>query len=121
MVDSIHSVGTDRGPATGQAGKLSITPQHNPVSRAGPGKGAQAEASVSAGNISDVVTTLNEFVNQVGGTKIAFDVDEATGHSVVKVLNKETGELIRQVPPEQLLALMAKMEQLSGLIFNREV
>jgi len=68
-----------------------------------------------------VVADLNDLVSQVAGTKITFDVDAATGKSVIMVLNKDTGELIRQVPPEQLLALMAKMRQLSGLIFNREV
>ena len=73
------------------------------------------------GDISGVVSAVNDLVSQVFATKITFDVDEATGEPVVRVLNKETGEIIRQLPPEELLALVAKMKQLSGLIFSREV
>lgn len=48
-------------------------------------------------------------------------MDEETGRSVVRVVNKETGEVIRQIPPEELLTLVARMRQLSGLIFSKEV
>jgi len=72
-------------------------------------------------NISDVVKDLNTLVYQVATTKVSFDVDKDTGRSVVRVLNKETGEIVRQVPPEELLTLVARMRQLSGLIFNKQV
>lgn len=73
------------------------------------------------GNISEVVKDLNTMVHQVAATKVSFDVDEETGRSVVRVLNKETGEVIRQIPTEELLTLVARMRQLSGLIFNKRV
>ena len=72
-------------------------------------------------NISDVVKDINTLVYQVATTKVSFDVDKDTGRSVVRVLNKETGEIVRQVPPEELLTLVARMRQLSGLIFNKQV
>ncbi len=73
------------------------------------------------GNISEVVKDINTLVHQLGATQVFFDVDEDTGLSVVRVVNKETGEVIRQVPPEELLTLVARMRQLSGLIFNKKV
>lgn len=73
------------------------------------------------GNISEVVKDINTLVHQVAATKVSFDVDEETGRSVIRVVNKETGEVIRQVPPEGLLTLIARMRQLSGLIFSKEV
>ncbi len=72
-------------------------------------------------NISDVVKDINNLVYQVATTKVSFDVDKDTGRSVVRVLNKETGEIVRQVPPEELLTLVARMRQLSGIIFNKQV
>ncbi|MBE0558555.1 MAG: flagellar protein FlaG, partial [Proteobacteria bacterium] len=39
----------------------------------------------------------------------------------VAVVNKETGELIREIPPKELRNLYAKMSELAGMIFNREI
>ncbi len=78
-------------------------------------------AQVMGTELSGVVRDINTLVYQLAATKVSFDVDEETGRSVIRVVNKETGELIRQVPPEELLTLVARMRQLSGLIFNQEV
>jgi len=71
--------------------------------------------------VSAVVEKLNSLVHQVSATKITFDVDEETGEQIIKVLNKETGEVIRQVPAEELINLAARMNQLKGLIFSEVV
>ncbi|UCH61696.1 MAG: flagellar protein FlaG [Fidelibacterota bacterium] len=85
-------------------------------------KTSEPEAVQGTGTeLSVVVKDINTLVFQVATTKVSFDVDEETGRSVVRVVNKETGEVIRQVPPEELLTLVARMRQLSGLIFNKEV
>lgn len=86
------------------------------------GQTIEREATQRTGTeLSVVVRDINTLVYQVAATKVSFDVDEETGRSVVRVVNKETGEIIRQVPPEELLTLVARMRQLSGLIFNKEV
>lgn len=36
----------------------------------------------------------------------------------VKVVNKGTGEVVREFPPKELQALQAKMSELCGMIFN---
>lgn len=107
QVDRDRSPGKDKAPreVTGGSG---VTTERGSA----PGIG---------GNISEVVKDLNTMVHQVATTKVSFDVDEETGLSVVRVLNKETGEVIRQVPTEELLTLVARMRQLSGLIFNKKV
>ena len=122
MVDAIQNVTVpqradpDPSPvARGQRNNPSVTAD-------APRGAARSQSAVGqVGDISGVVSAVNDLVSQVFATKITFDVDEATGEPVVRVLNKETGEIIRQLPPEELLALVAKMKQLSGLIFSREV
>lgn len=39
----------------------------------------------------------------------------------IAVVNKETGELIREIPPKELRSLYTKMTELAGMIFNREI
>jgi uncharacterized FlaG/YvyC family protein len=36
----------------------------------------------------------------------------------VKVVNKETGDVIREIPPKEMQALQDKMSDLVGMIFN---
>lgn len=49
---------------------------------------------------------------------VAFSTDAGTGHDVVKVTNRSTGELIRQMPSLEALKAMQNMDQMMGLIFN---
>lgn len=126
MVDTIQSVtavqGHDPDPSTVARVNRDNRPIPAPGKSTDAPKAAQGQPAVGqVGDISGMVAALNDLVYQVASTKITFDVDEATGHSVIRVLDKETGELIRQVPPEELLILAAKMKQLSGLIFSQEV
>ena len=38
----------------------------------------------------------------------------------VKVVNKETGDVIREIPPKEMQALQTKMSELCGMIFNKK-
>ncbi len=82
--------------------------------------GTPAPSTGSTEGLSGLVNDINGLVYELSATTVTFDVDDATGRSVVRVLNKETGDVIRQLPPEALLNLVARMRQLSGLIFNEE-
>ena len=82
--------------------------------------GGSTAPTRSTGDVSGLVNDINALVFELAATKVTFDVDDATGRSVVRVLNKETGDVIRQLPPEALLILVARMRQLTGLIFNEE-
>ena len=125
MIDTIQnisqSVGPDpvlKGPSHAQREERNEPTAAVPVHSADP---AGVLAAGSSEDVVRVVQEINNMVHQVSGTKISFDVDAQTGRAVVKVLNKETGDVIRQLPTEELLNLVFKMEQLSGLIFSQEV
>jgi flagellar protein FlaG len=51
---------------------------------------------------------------------IVFSKDTATGKDVVRVSNKNTGELIRQMPSVEALKAMQNIDQMMGLIFNQK-
>ncbi|MGE3296922.1 MAG: flagellar protein FlaG [Porticoccaceae bacterium] len=61
-------------------------------------------AQMDADGIVRAVTRLNERVQAVQ-RELQFSVDAATGYQVVKVLDARSGEVIRQMPSDQLLAL----------------
>ena len=66
------------------------------------------------------VPELKEFIsimNEMGKSEpphLEFSVDEDTGHNVITMTQKETGEIVRQMPSKEFLAI-AKM-----IIENKE-
>jgi len=51
---------------------------------------------------------------------LKFTVDDKTGTVVVRVVDTETDQLIRQIPSEEMLAIARNMEQMQGLLVRRE-
>jgi uncharacterized FlaG/YvyC family protein len=80
------------------------------------------EKMVRARDTSGVEKPSSRIVEppEINGANIAlqFAVDSATGERVVKILDKQTGEVIRQVPPEVLLNVMQSLRALKGLLLS---
>ena len=56
-----------------------------------------------------------------GGRGLAFRVDPDLGRPVVTVTNKETGEVIRQIPNEVVIRIARSIEDTKGLLLNARV
>jgi len=55
------------------------------------------------------VARVNETELLGQGSELAFRFDRDTKHAVIEVLDKNTGEVIRQIPPEYLLRVMESL------------
>ena len=80
-----------------------------PGGRIGPDTGKISpvqQENIRALNLDKVVRDLNAQSKSVGRA-LRFQVDVLTGFSVIQVLDRDTGELIRQIPPEEVGALSA--------------
>lgn len=64
---------------------------------------AQDQAN-EASKVEQAVSQVNEFVQNLN-RDLQFTVDEDSGRTVIKVLDTETKEVIRQIPPEELLRI----------------
>lgn len=79
-------------------------------------------AALAAGGLAEVQKAANRAQEMLGRTasSLKFAVDDATGTVVVKVVDTETEQVIRQIPSEEMLAIARNMEQLKGLLLKRE-
>ena len=50
--------------------------------------------------------------------RFEFSIHEKTKAIMVKVLDSETNEVIREIPPEKILDMVAKMWEMAGLIVD---
>ncbi|NWH04075.1 flagellar protein FlaG [Desulfobacter latus] len=78
------------------------------------------QAKLTRKDVEDMVDAFEDFANTVQ-TRLNFTIDEDTEDMVVKIMDKETNEVIKQFPAEEILELREKMQDLSGLLFSTNV
>ncbi|MFT5603870.1 MAG: flagellar protein FlaG [Paracoccaceae bacterium] len=108
---AINSVPLPQGPAVGNktAQGGSGLPPLKPEQPALPVKEVPKQPPPVAEKVADVMTETREAVRKINDVlrernrDIEFSVDEGSGKTVVKVIHRESGEVIRQFPPEVVL------------------
>jgi flagellar protein FlaG len=50
-----------------------------------------------------------------------YRVDDELGTVLIKLYDKETGETIREVPPEEIVKLGQRMKKLSGMLLDKKI
>ncbi len=69
---------------------------------------------------------LEKIVDKLGqqfrgkNTSLNFSIDDKTKSLVVKVIDSDSEKVIRQIPPEEVLAIRARIQELLGAIFDKE-
>ncbi len=77
-----------------------------------------------AANRQEIKQVVEKMQEQIDSMNISLQYSTYGPHDekiAIAVVNKETGELIREIPPKELRSLYAKMSELAGMIFNREI
>ena len=76
------------------------------------------ESAVTQEVVEKAAAQIQNFVKEMG-RNLSFSIDETTGYNVVRVINPETSEVIRQLPSEELLKIAKSMEQLNSVLINQ--
>nr|WP_255722115.1 flagellar protein FlaG [Ectothiorhodospira lacustris] len=86
---------------------------------ASPEQKAESDIKELTASVDNAVKRINEFV-QVVQRDLQFTVDDSTGRTVVRVYDTESEELIRQLPPDEVLAIAAFMDELKGMLVKEK-
>ncbi len=68
--------------------------------------------------VAKAAADLQQFVQSMG-RNLNFTIDETTGYHVVRVVNPTTGELVRQLPSEELLQIARDFERLNNVLVSQ--
>jgi len=77
----------------------------------GPADAAEVDAAIKAANQS----------MQSVATNLKFEKDTTTGKTVVRVIDSETQQILRQMPSEEMLAMSKALDRLQGLMVHLKV
>ncbi|WP_066741997.1 flagellar protein FlaG [Cupriavidus sp. D384] len=82
------------------------------------------DAHAGSGDTPPSMTAaVEELVDVLKTTSIGlrFEIDDTTHRVITKVVDKETGELIRQLPSEEVLRFARAIDKLQGLFVSHAV
>ena len=75
------------------------------------GKAAAASSEISKEKLEGAVSQMKDFAQRLN-RELQFDVDEDLGRMVVRVVDRDSGDLIRQIPSEEVMALASQMREM---------
>jgi flagellar protein FlaG len=78
-----------------------------------------ARNPMDSGGLQAAVEKMQKFVS-MAASDIKFSVDEDSGVTVVKVIDRETKDVIRQIPSEEMLDLAQALDKLQGLLIKQK-
>lgn len=81
-----------------------------------PGGNLPPPVPVELPDLKQAVAALNQFLAE-SQRSFRFVLDESTGQTIVRITNPETGELVRQIPSEDVLA-GARALRMAGSLLN---
>lgn len=81
-------------------------------------KKQEAKDKPSLQEVIELSEKLNESIQKIQ-RDLNFHVDEDLGEIVVKVIDRSTEEVIRQIPSEEMLSLSRNIEEVNSLLFDR--
>lgn len=78
---------------------------------------SEAQREIKKDELVKPVQQINEVMNNYG---IHFEMNDDAGKIVIKVVSQETGEVIRQIPNEEVLRIAQHLHEMSGLLVREE-
>jgi flagellar protein FlaG len=128
---SIETIGTNNAPSQQQvapsrqppeATTSSTAEQVKPLTRSTQSvqQSAPAEkADDSVGQLRAATEKMNQLM-QSGNRSLRFQVDDSSDRVIIKVMDTETNEVVRQIPPEETLKFSEFLQGMVGLIFDQK-
>jgi flagellar protein FlaG len=68
--------------------------------------------------VQKAIEAFKQQIDTKAPNSLAFSVDSANGKTIVKITDAETGEMIRQIPSEEMVAIAQSIDKLQGMLLQ---
>ena len=113
LVDSVATAGKNLAPPA-----QARSPSQNAAPQEG-AKDAKARERKDLSQMTEVVADIQKNLSMIHDVDLQFSVHEASGEIMVTVREESSGEVIREIPPSEMLDLAARLGEMVGLFFNQ--
>ena len=81
------------------------------------GQNGAAEQQASSDQVKKAVEKLNK---NMSNSEAIFGIHDATNRVTIKIVDKETKEVLKEIPPEKSLDMIAKAWELAGILVDEK-
>lgn len=109
-------------PSSAQAsGQQAAVPSSSAQGVAGVAHAAIAvkPAQAARGN-EQVMEEVKQAVEARAPNSLAFSIDDSSGKVIVKVTDVATGEMVRQIPSEEMLDIARSIDKMQGILLKEK-
>ena len=89
--------------------------------RLGEDNKVQSNEEFNASEINNLVSSANQLVDAVSNNKVNFLYDDSKDQHIVLVRDIDTNEVIREIPPKEMLDLLKNLEDITGIIYDNKI
>lgn len=90
----------------------------NSGSRIAPNPQPETQLAVASENqVKHAVEQIQQTMEKLA-QNLQFSIDKDTGITVIKVLDSQTQEVIRQIPTEEAVSIARTLDKVKGLLFS---
>lgn len=87
------------------------------------GKGAEAEPAEKKkknppARIDEIVSEVSASLKRLN-TELRIEVDKSSDEVIVKIVDKDSGSIIKEIPPEEMQTVKDRMEDLRGILYRK--
>jgi flagellar protein FlaG len=80
----------------------------------------EVQGGMDAPSVAELTGALDQLNGYLQETQrgLRFSIDDVSGRTIVRVVDTETDEVIRQIPSEEMLVLIRHFNETTGKIFD---
>ena len=110
--NTIHAQSTE--------GEAEYTSYYSTTPKTSASQTMTAEEMQSAENekLKKAIERMNE---QLPNSEAKFGIHEATNRVMIKLVDKDTQEVIKEIPPEKTLDMLAKSMEIAGVLLDQKL
>jgi flagellar protein FlaG len=70
--------------------------------------------------IQKAIESLRQMIETKAPNSLAFSIDDSSGRTIVRITDAKTGEMIRQIPSEEMLEIARSIDKMQGTLLQQK-
>jgi flagellar protein FlaG len=70
--------------------------------------------------LEQVIKDIKQLVKPMVSNGLNFSIDDRTGKAIVRITDGETGEMIRQIPSEEMMEIARSVDRMQGMLLRQK-
>ena len=119
--DRAAATAGDVAPEAVQSARAAATPAPADELRKNDRTAPAQQAEPTREALQKAIESAHKKMQSMSNSELHFAIDDETGISTVKIVDKETGEVIRQIPSREMVEIAKSIDEMRGTLIRQRV